>query len=154
MRSGDKLKFHSTMQLHPMFNGSEWLTTEWFGVETPTDLVFIPKGFIFDFASIPRSLWFALGSPATGKHRRAAFVHDWLYASQKVDRSKADTLFLEIMKNDGVSFIKRRLLYTGVRVGGWAAWNSKDLENLEANCKLQEEQFKNNSLSANHIYCI
>jgi len=145
---------HNEMRLHPMFNGSEWLTTDWFGVEILSDLVFIPQGFIFDFASIPRLLWFILGSPATGKHRRAAFIHDWLYASQKITREKADLIFLLIMKEDGVSFIKRRLIYSGVRVGGWVAWSGKDLRDMEIRCKTQEEQFQNNPLSIKHRYCI
>lgn len=50
----------------------------------------VKKGFDFDGASIPRSMWSVYGNPLSGKFRIAALVHDVLYASQKVSRELAD----------------------------------------------------------------
>lgn len=35
-----------------------------------------PEGSVIDGASIPRFFWRLLGSPYTGKHRRASVIHD------------------------------------------------------------------------------
>ncbi len=82
------------------------------------------KGFKTDFASIPRLLWWIF-PPATGKHRRAAVVHDYLYRYQELPRKQSDDAFLELMFNDGVNWFSRYIIYLGVRIGGWYAWNKR-----------------------------
>lgn len=91
----------------------------------------VPKGFVTDFASIPRGLW-NIYPPAAGKHSKPAVVHDWLYkkgmlltksgGTRVVTRGEADAIFLEAMEVTGVSWLSRRIIYWGVRVGGWKAW--------------------------------
>ena len=79
-------------------------------------VIYIPGEFETDFASIP---WFfrLIFQPATGKHRRAAVVHDWIYrtADQDFTKEEADLIFLEIMEMDGVSKVKRKMLYQAVK---------------------------------------
>lgn len=83
-----------------------------------------PKGFITDFASIPRILWIFL--PPWGKYSRAAIIHDYLcillYYNKPnqfaINRAKADRIFLEAMEVSGVTTITRYILYLGVRIGG------------------------------------
>ena len=84
----------------------------------------VPKKFKMDGASIPRIFWSLIGSPFTGKYRRAALIHDWLYFSQTTKRSYADRVFLEAMKYLGVSFWKRQLMFLAVRFRGWIPWNN------------------------------
>lgn len=83
----------------------------------------IPSGFHTDFASIPRILWTIVGHPA-GKYAQAAVLHDYLYKIGALDRKQADLLFLEAMEVLKVRYSQRYALYWGVRIGGWAAWNS------------------------------
>jgi len=83
----------------------------------------VPIGFITDGASIPRLFWSFVGSPFTGLYRRAALIHDYLYATQTTKRSYADRIFLEAMKDLGVSWWKRRVMYLAVRGWGWRPWN-------------------------------
>ena len=83
-------------------------------------LIDIPEGFITDLASVPkmfRNVFNTYGKNYT----RAAVVHDYLYAQgykMGIDRKQADEIFLEIMKERGVNFFKRNLMYWSVRVAG------------------------------------
>lgn len=85
----------------------------------------VPAGFITDFASIPRLFWTVVGHPA-GKYAQAAVLHDYLYRTNSVSRAKADSLFREAMIVLGVPFYQRWVLWAGVRVGGFIAYNRTD----------------------------
>ena len=98
--------------------------------------VTILPGFITDFASIPRGLWNLF--PPTGPYGKAAVVHDKLYQDREIfenvhkpayfyehpcDRKEADNIFNEAMMVLGVGTWTRRIVYAGVRIGGWIAWD-------------------------------
>lgn len=83
----------------------------------------VKKGFDFDGASIPQALWSLYGNPLSGKFRIAALVHDALYASETFTRELADNIFLDLMKQDEVGYIKRQTMYYAVRSAGWYVWN-------------------------------
>lgn len=85
------------------------------------DLVYVPAGFITDFASVPRVpfIFDVLGDIA----HRSAVLHDYLYYCGNVSRYTADRVLLEAMKVDGVAPWKRQQIFWGVRIGGWKAWN-------------------------------
>ena len=89
------------------------------------ELCTIKEGFHFDFASVPRMLWWLYppqgikGNP----YGIAALVHDWLLKDKKIGvlkdkkigvrsitRPEADAIFFEI------------LLYTGCRISLCCAW--------------------------------
>ncbi len=76
----------------------------------------VPKGFITDFASVPRLLWPIL--PPYGRYGKAAVLHDWLYRSGIEDRKGADLIFKEAMGVLGVAKWKIAVLYWGVRLFG------------------------------------
>ena len=79
----------------------------------------VPKGFVTDYASIPKLLR-AIILPY-GKHSGASVVHDWLYSSNcnlDISRERADKIFLEILKEEKVNFLLRTLMYTAVRKFG------------------------------------
>ena len=90
----------------------------------------VKKGFDFDGASTPQALWSVYGNPLTGKYRIAALVHDVLYASQVLEKSICDSIFLELMKTHGVGYVKRYSMYNAVKVFGFKAWknNQDELE--------------------------
>ena len=89
-----------------------------------------PK-FDFDAISIPKVMWSLVDSPFTGKAVRAAVLHDALYASEYFDREICDKLFLEAMKSDGVSYIKRMAMYNAVRMFGWTVWKGHKREEVD-----------------------
>ena len=100
--------------------------------------VFIPKGFVFDFASIPRLFW-RLFPPATGKHRLAALVHDWLCASGHDWYDSAD-IFLKLMEYSGVKAWKRYSMYYAVKMHGW--FRDYDIVSVTEWKILQSERLK------------
>ena len=84
--------------------------------------VTVKKGFDFDGASIPKWLWSIYGSPLNGNYVVASLIHDGLYASQKVSKSISDRIFLDIMKQSNVGYIKRTSMYLAVKMFGGRDW--------------------------------
>ena len=84
--------------------------------------VTIKKGFDFDGASIPKWLWSIYGSPLNGNYVVASLIHDGLYASQKVSKKISDKIFLDIMKQSNVGYIKRTSMYLAVTMFGGKDW--------------------------------
>ncbi len=79
----------------------------------------VTKGFVTDYASIPR-IFRPIVLPYS-KHSGASVVHDYLYSkgcNLNIERKKADKIFLEILKEEGVNSILARLMYIAVRVFG------------------------------------
>ena len=98
------------------------------------DRFMVSEGFMTDFASTPRALWSLF--PPTGKHTRAAVLHDAFYQGRAygsivedgqhvgweptfVTRKDADGIFLRTMKEAGVSWWKRYSMWSAVRTFGW-----------------------------------
>ena len=82
----------------------------------------VRAGFSTDLASIPRL--FQSIVPKVGKHIQPAIAHDFCYTGNVAGMSKAeaDSLFLEGMKSMGVWWLRRRVMYLAVRVGGKGHW--------------------------------
>ena len=90
-----------------------------------------PEGSCINGATIPRALWSSIGSPYTGKYRRASVVHDVAVGElsnedvSQEERKKADRMFYHACKYDGCSNRFAILLYIGVRLGTWiSGWSS------------------------------
>lgn len=90
------------------------------GVET---VIEISTGTKTNLASIPR-VFQSVVTP-NGRERLAAVVHDDLYERQPkwCTREMADQIFLEAMTVLGESWLRRSLMYSAVRIGGWMYWN-------------------------------
>lgn len=84
------------------------------------DKITVPKGFIWDGGSVPRIFW-NLVDP-WGSASKAYLLHDWLYSTQERSRLVSDAILMEAMEVVGVALWKRKLIYRGVRLGGWVAW--------------------------------
>jgi len=80
----------------------------------------VPAGFVFDFASIPRALWWLISPTELGDV--GPLVHDYSYRLATGSRAAADKQFLEDMKADGITKWKRNAAYAAVRAFGWMAW--------------------------------
>ncbi len=86
-----------------------------------TGTFLIPKGFVTDFASVPKIFWGII--PPIGKTNRAAVNHDFRYINTIENRKKADSTFLKEMLEDGVFIPKAFIMYLWVRSLGWYKWN-------------------------------
>ena len=84
--------------------------------------VTVKKGFDFDGASIPKWLWSIYGSPLNGNYVVASLIHDGLYASQKLSKNLSDKVFLDVMKQSKVGYIKRTSMYLAVKLFGSKDW--------------------------------
>lgn len=86
------------------------------------DTVFVvPKGFVTDFASVPRiPVAFLLTGDCA---HEAAVIHDWLYTSHEVDRATADAVFREAVELGNPGW-RAWLMWAGVRLGGGGSWDA------------------------------
>lgn len=84
--------------------------------------IVVPKDFKTDFASIPRVMWRVL--PKSGKYDSAGVIHDFLYYTGEVSRKEADQVLVEAAAASGVSAATCKLIYAGVRLGGWKPWRT------------------------------
>jgi len=106
----------------------------------------VPKGFVFDLASVPRIFWTPTGISPDRLRWTAPLIHDFLYEYQgrlpagsyfmktykKVweedktqwTRKNADRIFCRLMREDGISRFNRRMAYRAVRLGGYIAWKT------------------------------
>lgn len=105
-----------------VLNGFSYIPKETIGTGLK---VMVPAGFQTDFASVPRIFWNIF--PPYGRHGKAAVIHDYLYAlvrQGKFHRAMADAVFLAAMKELGVSWWRRTVMYLSVRLFGWSAVRS------------------------------
>lgn len=82
----------------------------------------VPVGFKTDFASVPRIFWRL--APPGGLYAAAAVIHDWRYKHTIGDRLTADRIFLAAMRQAGVGWAQRSMIYRAVRMFGWRGWGS------------------------------
>ena len=95
-----------------------WELTEPVTYAGNTETFVVPAGFQTDFASVPRIFVWLL--PRYGKYTKAAILHDWLCARVReatFDRADADGLFRRSMRELGVPFVRRWLMWAAVRWG-------------------------------------
>ena len=83
--------------------------------------IIVPKGFVTDFASVPRIPFVYLIFANRGK--KAAVVHDYLYRTGWRTRYKADNVYMEALKDCGIEWYYRSLMYLAVRLRGNRHYN-------------------------------
>jgi hypothetical protein len=90
-----------------------------------THVVIVPRGFVTDFASIPKPLQILRGIlPTSDRYGVAALVHDYLYWRQDCTREQADNIMEIAMMQAGVSLLERKVIREGVRQFGQSAWDA------------------------------
>ena len=82
-----------------------------------SSFVRVPAGTKTDLASIPFFMRSIMSQ--TGRSRKPAVVHDYLYASKWQTRKVCDQLFQEMLRARGYSRFQAAIFYSGVRAGGW-----------------------------------
>lgn len=126
-------------------DGKYWVLKEDLEYEHPKTkrLVVVPKGFVTDFASVPRLFWVVF--PPCGKYTPAAVVHDYLYWAQPVDcdRKCADDILLTAMGESNVDAVTRNSIYRAVRAGGQLSWDGNLKAKNEGAIREVPESFLN-----------
>jgi hypothetical protein len=100
----------------------EWSLLDELRYTAARERFIVPTGAPTDFASVPRIfVWFI---PTYGKYTKAAILHDDLCRSAsagRFSRREADGVFRQAMRLEGVAFLRRWVMWTGVRLGALAS---------------------------------
>ena len=98
---------------------ADWQLLAALSYDGKTEHFVAPVGLKTDFASVPRFfVWFL---PRYGRYTKAAILHDYLCAGGQVSRVDADAIFRRAMRELGVSFLRRWIMWGAVRWGALAA---------------------------------
>lgn len=97
--------------------GKLWRITRAFSYITDGgDRIDIPLDFVFDGASIPRIAWILIGHPLSQEYLAPSAIHDWLCKYATWVRIKTDKIFREALRDKGVAYIRRTIMYGCVRI--------------------------------------
>lgn len=108
--------------LEPVLEKNYYELIEPWHVRTPYGDFTVPAGFTYDGASIPRFFWRVTGGPFQSPRCIAALLHDYLYATHKVDRATADKIYRDMQIALGIAKYKARIEYRVLRIFGGLAW--------------------------------
>lgn len=88
-------QFTKILIVSPLSDGRTWYLREEFSYdisfEGSGNTVNVPAGFLTDFASVPRPLWWFI--PTWGRYGNAAVIHDFCYWDQRRGRKESDVTF-------------------------------------------------------------
>ncbi len=125
--------FTTPLVVTPLPDGRRWRLFFSFqyhiGSKYNKDVISVPAGFVVDFASIPKFIWWL---PYWAKYSKPSIIHDALYQLPQVygySRKEADDIFYEAMlvawrdKRWGRQIA--RLEYWAVRIFGFLAWRGE-----------------------------
>jgi uncharacterized protein DUF1353 len=93
----------------------EWRTTQVLEFDGPNHEFEVCPNFPTDLVSVPNVVsWFI---PRAGRYARAAVLHDYLWRRpMRIDRRQADWRFRLQMQRDGVSLLRRWIMWAAVRM--------------------------------------
>lgn len=74
-----------------------------------------PNGSVVNGASIPRAFWTLVGSPFTGKYRRASIVHDVACGSREQPDRAVHRMFYHACRADGLDDFTAKTMYVAIR---------------------------------------
>ena len=120
--------FTSPLVVSPMPNGKDWKLDRPFTYRIHSRyskrLISVPRGFVSDFASIPKFIFWLL--PWWAKFSKAPILHDFLYKEKYLTRKESDDIFLEAMLIEWRNRKSRHLVawieYYAVRIFGGLVW--------------------------------
>jgi hypothetical protein len=100
-------------------NGKDMEVIELFGfVDSSGARWEVPKGTVVDGASIPRALWSIVGSPFTGKYRKASVIHDYFCETMSRPWQDVHKVFFDAQLAEGNSEYHAKVLYGAVYAWG------------------------------------
>jgi hypothetical protein len=113
-------------------DGRKWLLARTFAVdfegEHGLDRIYVPRGFVTDFNSIPRIFWRI--APPT-EYGEAAVIHDYLYRTNSnpvVPRDVADNAHRTLMKFKKASWIRHSSYFRALRMFAGGAYHTKTVD--------------------------
>jgi hypothetical protein len=95
-------------------SATNWKLLEPVIYEGNHDTFKIPRGFVTDFASVPRIFFWLV--PTYGIYTKAAILHDYLVRRSVIPVTDADGIFRRALRELTVPFYRRWLMWTAVRL--------------------------------------
>ncbi|MCQ2299970.1 MAG: DUF1353 domain-containing protein [Bacteroidales bacterium] len=88
----------------------------------------VPKGFVWDGASLPRGSYAIFGTPFDKRHRRASCLHDAIYRGVVwgIDRAEADAIYRNMLRMDGMGIFKAYVEWSAIRLFGGRYYKQGD----------------------------
>ncbi len=83
-------------------------------------MIIVKAGFVTDLGSVPRLpiVYDLLGDITQEPY----VIHDFAYSTQAFDRKTCDDILDEALAVRGISWLQRKAIYAGVRIGGGSHW--------------------------------
>jgi hypothetical protein len=108
-------EYQGTVKTEWLDEGRKMRLLSDFSFTDPNDMVWLaPKDRVIDGASIPKFVWSIIGSPFSGKYRRASVIHD-IACEEKIRTWESVHLaFYYAMRASDVSTIKAKIMYAAV----------------------------------------
>ena len=111
----DTIKEREEKRKKPYLNKKDvTFTVDYLGI---IHIIFIPKGYLWNGANIPRCFWWLIGSMGENDFLNASMVHDILTERKylvEYDRQLSSIIFRELLIASGVSKIKAKIMYKSV----------------------------------------
>jgi len=106
-------------------NSKQYILRSELSFESEKYKVTVSDGLLTDGCTIPKIFQPIIGSPFLGKYVGSSIIHDGLYATHKLPRKECDEFFVEMLRDNGVAWWKRTLMYLTLRLVGKWSWNNK-----------------------------
>lgn len=90
--------------------------------------LWIPRGFVWNGASVPAAAHPIIGTPWMCEFQLASLLHDYLYVTHKATRRNADDWFYNDLRSAGMGVVKAYMCWLAVRMFGQCAWDKADPE--------------------------
>lgn len=103
---------------------------DWYFVANGVN-VWIPKGYFYNGASIPRPFWSIIGSPFEPDYWAGAGAHDWRYLTHTCSREEADETLFQLLRQSRVGLWRARLIWRAVRTFAGFAWTNNAADKTE-----------------------
>ena len=122
MTKFSNLKLVGPLRLEYLGSG-QWELLRPYSAVWDTGRIDVPAGFKTDLSSIPRIARSII--PQIGDQNGPSVIHDWCYRFHWETRALSDALFLAGMIFKAVNWLRRNIIYSAVRTGGWVTWNKR-----------------------------
>jgi hypothetical protein len=100
--------------------------------------VWIPAGYEYDGASIPRIFWSIIGSPFEPRLQAAALAHDWIYLTHIYSRALADEVIYQLTIRSKVNTVKAHIIWAAVRSCGYLPYQNNEKDRAILNNLIQQ----------------
>lgn len=103
--------------------GAQFILSREYRVVVDGHLITVPAEFHTDLASVPRLF---RGLVSVVDAIEGSIIHDFLYRIPgEHDRAWADKVLEAMAAEQGASWVRRKMMWLGVRAGGWYTWRQK-----------------------------